>query len=41
MLSVAGLARVLQPLVTTVADEAARASGLVQRTRKLTGATLV
>jgi hypothetical protein len=41
MLSVPGLAAVLQPLVTTVADEAARASGLVRRSRKLTGAGLV
>jgi hypothetical protein len=41
MLSVASLARTVQPLVTTTADEAAAASGFVQRRSKLTGARFV
>src|SRR5258707_11432330 len=41
MVSVADLALTLQPLFTTVADQAARASGFIQRVRTLTGATFV
>lgn len=41
MVSVADLAATLQPLFTTVADQAARDSGFIQRTRTLTGAAFV
>jgi DDE family transposase len=41
MCSVPRLAKTLQPLVTTVADEAARETGFVRRVRRLTGATFV
>src|SRR5258707_12589626 len=41
MVSVADLALTLQPLFTTVADQAARASGFIQRVRTLTGASFV
>jgi len=41
MVSVTDLAATLQPLVTTVADQAAHDSGFIQRTRILTGATFV
>ena len=39
--SIAGLAKVLQPLLTTVADAAAAESGCVQRVRRVTGANFV
>ena len=41
MSSVTCLATTLQPLLTTVADQAARESGFVRRVRRLTGATFV
>ena len=41
MVSVADLTATLQPLFTTVADQAARDSGFVQRVRTLTGAAFV
>ncbi len=41
MVSVADLATTLQPLMTTVADQAARESGFIQRVRTLTGAAFV
>lgn len=41
MVSVADLATTLQPLLTTVADQAARESGFIQRVRTLTGAAFV
>jgi DDE family transposase len=41
MLSVARLSKTLQPLLTTVADEAAREAGFVKRVRRLSGATFV
>lgn len=41
MVSVADLATTLQPLFTTVADQAARESGFIQRVRTLTGAAFV
>jgi hypothetical protein len=41
MVSVADLATTLQPLFTTVADQAAHDSGFVQRVRTLTGAAFV
>lgn len=41
MVSVTDLAATVQPLLTTVADHAARESGFIQRTRTLTGATFV
>jgi hypothetical protein len=39
--SIARLAKVLQPLLTTVADAAAAESGFVRRVRKVTGAAFV
>lgn len=41
MVSVADLAATLQPLFTTVADQAARESGFIRRVRALTGASFV
>jgi hypothetical protein len=41
MVSVADLAATLQPLFTTVADQAARDSGFIRRVRTLTGAAFV
>ena len=41
MLSIARLTRTVQPLLTTVADQAAAESGFVRRKRALTGATFV
>lgn len=41
MLSVARLAKTLQPLLTTVADQAARDTGFIKRVRRLTGARFV
>lgn len=41
MVSVADLATTLQPLLTTVADQAARDSGFIRRVRTLTGAAFV
>ncbi|MDQ2784633.1 MAG: hypothetical protein M3Y58_06485 [Chloroflexota bacterium] len=41
MVSVADLATTLQPLMTTVADQAARESGFIQRVPTLTGAAFV
>lgn len=41
MVSVADLAATLQPLLTTVADQAAHESGFIQRVRTLTGASFV
>lgn len=41
MVSVADLATTLQPLFTTVADQAAHDSGFIQRVRTLTGAAFV
>lgn len=41
MVSVADLAATLQPLLTTVADAAARESGFIRRVRVLTGAAFV
>lgn len=41
MPSIASLARTLQPLLTTTAEEAAQATGCVQRRSKLNGALLV
>lgn len=41
MISVASLTRNVQPLLTTVADRAARASGFVQRRSKVTGAVFL
>jgi Transposase DDE domain len=41
MVSVADLAATLQPLFTTVADQAARDTGFIRRTRILTGASFV
>lgn len=40
-ISVHGLAAILQTLLTTVADQAAKDSGFVQRVRKITGAGFV
>jgi hypothetical protein len=41
MVSVADLAATLQPLFTTIADQAAHDSGFIQRVRTLTGASFV
>lgn len=41
MVSVADLAATVQPLFTTVADQAARESGFIRRVRTLTGAAFV
>ncbi|MGI8856528.1 MAG: IS4 family transposase [Thermomicrobiales bacterium] len=41
MVSVADLATTLQPLLTTVADQAARDSGFIRRVRTFTGAAFV
>ena len=41
MLSVTRLAKAVQPLLTTVADEAAKETGFIRRVRRLTGATFV
>ncbi len=41
MASIPQVAKALQPLLTTVADAAARESGFVRRARKVTGATFV
>ena len=38
---ISSVAAAMQTVLTTVADSAAKASGFIKRTRKLTGATFV